>query len=225
MVTKKITIEATNKKTIKLHLVGTTPLILCKKCQSFEEQELFKQSHPKGTKLPARYDQPYNLFERLITSIHWENEIEKFDDYSLYTEEMWEELMRTNRPCILAKSFKDSLAEAFKSFGYKQSTKMDGTDLKRSLKIVNYKNPITFAKVGYDQHLAMTKALSRANVLTQQNVFEGWEMDLIVSHVDSVFPTNTIVNIFQNAGEFIGVGSRRGEEYGRYIIESVEFIG
>ena len=59
---------------------GDTDLILCKKSRSYEREEVFKQSHPKGTKIPAEYQQAYNLWEKLITSIHWENPITFHDE-------------------------------------------------------------------------------------------------------------------------------------------------
>ena len=56
-------------------IVGDSDLILCKKARSYEREEIFKQSHPKGTKIPAELQQPYNMWEKLITSIHWLNSI------------------------------------------------------------------------------------------------------------------------------------------------------
>lgn len=217
----KISLSEIKVRKMVVTIVGDSDLILCKKARSYEREEVFKQSHPKGTKIPAEYQQSYNLWEKLITSIHWLNPIEFHDeDYSLYTEEEWKYYMENNAPCILGKAFRDSLKEAFISCGFKDSTGKNGSDLKRT---VSFKpiTPVRFAQAGYDQHLAQTSGLSRSNVLTQQNVFTGWSCDVEVSYLETAFPKETILEIFNCAGRFIGVGSRRGEGYGQYHISQV----
>lgn len=217
-----ITLSKAKKGSMQVTICGTSDLVLCAKARSYEREEVFKQSHPKGTKIPAEYQQAYNLWEKLITSIHWEKPIEYHDDdYSKYTEEEWTRYMRENAPCILGKAFQDSIKEAFISCGYKDSTGKAGTDFKRTISF-STKNPITFAQAGYDQHLAQTSGLSRTNVLTQQNVFTGWKCTLTVNYLESAFPKETILDLINTAGEFIGIGSRRGEGYGRYHIENIE---
>lgn len=223
VVAQDIRIETVIPKTIIVTVEGTSELILCAKARSYIREEIFKQSHPKGTKIPAEYQQPYNLYEKLITSIHWLNPIEFHDDdYSKYTEEEWRRYMSENQPCILSNAWAGSMKEAFTSF-YKDSTGKNGTDLKRS---VNFKpiTPITFAWAGHDQHLAQTSGLSRVNVLTQQNVFSGWMADIEMTYVESVFPQETILAILGTAGSNIGVGSRRGEGYGRFAVKSVKSV-
>ena len=231
MATKKIaqeqttiTISDVHVGTIKAHIEGDSDLILCSKARSYVREEVFKQSHPKGTKIPAEYQQPYSLWEKLITSIHWLNPIEFHDeDYSLYTEEEWEKYMRENRPCVLAKAFQESLKEAFVSCGFKDSTGKAGTDFRRTISFKNL-TPISFAQAGYDQHLAQTSGLSRTNVLTQQNVFNGWSADVEINFLEIAFPKETIIDLLNCAGKFIGIGARRGEGYGRYHVEHVDYI-
>lgn len=208
-------------RTVTVTLVGDTDLILCKKARSFEREEIFKQSHPKGTKIPAEYQQPYNMWERLITSIHWQKPIEFHDDdNSLYTEEEWKKYMAENKPCILGKAFKDSMKETFISCGFKESTGKNGTDYMRTTSISDI-NPVSFAQAGYDQHLAMTNGMNKTNVLTQQNVFSGWSCDLEITYLETAIPLTTLVELLTAAGIFIGVGSRRGEGYGRYHIGGI----
>ena len=200
---------------------GDSDLILRKKERSYEREEVFRQSHPKGTKIPAALQQDYNLWEKLITSLHWEKPIEFHDDdYSLYTEDEWKKYMEENRPCILGKSFMESLKEAFISCGFKESTGKAGSDFRRTISFKTL-TPITFAKAGYDQHLVQTSGLSRTNVLTQQNVFSGWSADVEITYLESAFPQKTILELLQTAGHFIGIGARRGEGYGRYHISQV----
>lgn len=220
--TKTIELTSLPIRKVTVSLVGDTDLILCKKPRSFERLEIFKQSHPKGTKIPPEYQQPYNMWERLITSVHWLKPIQFHDeDNELYTEEEWKHYMETNKPCILGKAFKDSMKEAFISCGFKESTGKNGTDYMRTT-VISEINPISFADVGYDQHLVMTSGLSRVNVLTQQNVFHGWRCDIEVTFLESAIPLSTICELITAAGTFIGVGSRSGEGYGRYHIEEVK---
>lgn len=209
-------------RTVTFTLIGDSDLILCKKARSFEQAEIFKQSNPKGTKIPPKYQQPYNMWERLITSLHWLNPIEFHDeDHSLYSEDEWRHYMETNKPCILGKAFKDSMKEAFISCGFKESTGKNGTDYMRTTSISGI-NPISFQEAGYDQHLAMTSGLSRVNVLTQQNVFRNWSCDVTITFLETAIPLSTITELLVAAGTFIGIGSRRGEGYGRYHIAEIK---
>ena len=219
-----IALEQIAPKTMIVTVEGTSDLILCKKSRSYEREEVFKQSHPKGTKIPAEYQQPYCLWEKLITSLHWLNPIEFHDDdYSLYTEEEWAKYMRENKPCILANSWIGSFNESFISCGFKDSTGKAGTDLKRTISFETL-TPISFARAGYDQHLAQTSGLSRTNVLTQQNVFSGWYADVEIHYLPIAFPKETVLSIMQSAGVFIGVGARRKEGYGRYKVTTCRDI-
>lgn len=219
---KIIEVSALPIRQVTVTLIGDSDLILCKKARSFELLEIFKQSHPKGTKIPAKYQQPYNMWERLITSVHWLNPIEFHDDdHELYTEEEWKHYMETNKPCILGKAFKDSMKEAFISCGFKESTGKNGTDLIRTTRFSEI-NPVSFEQVSYDQHLAMTSGLSRVNVLTQQNVFKEWSCELTITYLESTIPLSTIIELLTAAGTFIGIGSRRGEGFGRYHIAEVK---
>lgn len=215
----KIEVSGLPIRHVTVTLVGDSDLILCKKARSFERLEIFKQSHPKGTKIPPEYQQPYNMWERLITSVHWLNPIEFHDaDNELYTEEEWMKYMKENKPCILGKAFKDSMKEAFISCGFKESTGKNGTDLVRTTSFSEI-IPVSFAQAGYDQHLAVANVQGRPNVLTQQNVFRGWTCELTITYLESTIPLSTIIELLTAAGAFIGIGSRRGEGYGRYHVE------
>lgn len=218
-----MTMDPIHVSTLNITLVGESDLILCKKARSYELFEVFRQSHVKGTKIPAKLQQPYNMWECLITSIHWMNPIEFHDDdISLYSEEEWKNYMENNQPFILGKAFKDSFKEAFISCGFKTGTGKNGTDFLRTTKF-RQKNPVSFVEATYDQHLAMTSGLSKTNVLTQQNVFKGWTCELEITFLESEMPRETLIDLIRTAGIFIGIGSRRGEEYGRYTIGEVAF--
>jgi hypothetical protein len=217
-----LNIEPLRTTNLTILIEGTEPLILRGKARSYEREEVFKQAHPKGTKIPQELDTKlnFNLWEHLITSIHWRDEIEHFDDYSLYTEEMWRDLMKNNAPCIPMKAFKESFKQVFISFGFKESTKRNGTDLDRTLSILDKLTPIKFERVEVDQHIAKANTVGGANVLTDCNIFYGWSAELHLSHVDAVFPSETVLSIINHAGEYLGLGSRRAEGFGRYHIVS-----
>jgi len=220
--TETIKIEPLRQSVLTFDIVGDSPLILNKKARSFEMQEIFKQSHPKGTAIPDALNQPYCLWERLITSVAWENPVEFHDDdYSLYTEEQWEHIIQTNRPCILSKAWKSSWCEAFKSF-WKDKTGKNGTDFERSVNICGSIQPVDFTMATYSQHLTPNTGMNKVNVLAQHNIFNGWRCSIEVRFVEDVFPKETIIGIIQSAGTYIGIGTKRKEEYGRYHIENVK---
>ena len=85
---KSFTIEPLKETTLKLELIGDTDLILHKRSRYYEQAECWKQAHDKGTKMPEIYNQSKNIWEGLVTGIHWEKPIEFHDeDISLYTQE------------------------------------------------------------------------------------------------------------------------------------------
>lgn len=220
-----ITLETLKTERISLTLVGTSDLILNKKARSFERAELFKQNSPKGTKLPEGLTQPYCLWEKLCTSVTWEKPIEFFDsDWTQYTEEYWQKLMQENRPCILNRAFTGSFKETFITF-YKELTGKTGADFSRAVNVVNIKTPVDFASVTYSQHLTPNNSVNHTNVVAQYNIFSGWSCELEIEYVSSVFPRDTLIEIVNSAGMFIGIGTRRAEGYGRYKVNGVSVIG
>lgn len=220
-----MTIDPIKKTQLNLHLVGDSDLILNKKSLSFTREEIFKQSNPKGTKIPDTIAQKgnYNLYEKLITSVTWEKPIPEYDDYSLYTKEMWEDLMQNNRPCILSKAFISSFYECFVTH-FKDSTGRNGTDFKRSVSLRGYKHPVDFTSVTYSQHLTPNTGITKTNVLAQHNIFSGWSCNLDLTIVQSVFPVKTVIEIINTTGEFIGIGTKRAEGWGHYHIDDVEVM-
>lgn len=221
--TAQTDLKALTLATMTVELVGTSDLILCSKARSYIRKEVWTQSHPKGDTVPEYLDQPYNMWEKLITSINWMNPITFHDeDYSLYSEEEWKQYMAENTPFIFGKGFKDSFAEAFKSCGYKKKTGKDASDVKRVWNI-RLKNPVQFASVTYDQHLVPSKSQGNPNVLSTQNVFSGWTCEMEITYLPSEFPKETVLEVIRATGKFIGIGSRRGEGYGRYTIGTVDY--
>lgn len=220
--TKTIEIKPIKENIIVLKLVGDGDLILHKKSRLYEQSEVWKQSHPKGTEMPAKFAVK-NEWEQFITGITWENPIVFHDDDAkLYSEEEWKHYMETNCPCILTQAFGKSFADAFKSFGYKDSTGKAGTDLQRALNFVGNKTPISFATVNPESKLVPNTGINKTNVVCHQNVFSGWSCELTIRMPEKVFPTETVISIVATAGAYIGIGSQRKNGYGRYHIEEAK---
>lgn len=219
---KNITIEPIKETTMILELAGDTDLILNGRSRQYVLSEVWKQSHDKGSEMPQRFKQSKNMWEQRITSIHWKNPIQYHDeDISLYTEEEWNRYMKENQPCILSMAFAKSFAECFITF-FKDSTGKKGTDLKRALNMGSSAFPITFSEVRIEDNIVPTTGLGGTPVIASTNVFSGWRCEIVVSCADSVFPAETLVSIINTAGKYIGIGTQRGNGFGRYHIESVK---
>lgn len=222
---KSLVIEQLKVTKLNIELIGDTDLILHKKSRSFEREQVWKQSHDKGAKVPLAFTESKNPWEKFITSITWENPITFHDeDSGLYTEEEWKEYMQNNRPCILPQAFQKSFAEAFKTFGFKDSTGKAGTDFQRALNIHGSKIPVSFVNVEAASVLVPNGGISNTNVVCHQNVFSGWSCTVEINVPDIVFPYETILSVVDTAGKYIGIGSQRKNGNGRYHIGNVEII-
>nr|DAG55002.1 MAG TPA: hypothetical protein [Caudoviricetes sp.] len=223
---KSFTIEPLKETTLKLELIGDTDLILHKRSRYYEQAECWKQAHDKGTKMPEIYNQSKNIWEGLITGIHWEKPIEFHDeDISLYTQEEWESYMKDNRPCILTQAFKKAFTETFITF-FKDSTGKKGTDIKRSLSIAGSICPVAFSDVEVVSNIVPTSGISASPVLCSSNVFHNWRTTIEVSCPDIVFPHETVLQLIETSGKYIGIGTQRANGNGRYHInpENVTII-
>ena len=215
---KSFTIEPLKETTLKLELIGDTDLILHKRSRYYEQAECWKQAHDKGTKMPEIYNQSKNIWEGLITGIHWEKPIEFHDeDISLYTQEEWESYMKDNRPCILAQAFKKAFTETFITF-FKDSTGKKGTDIKRSLSMAGSICPVNFESVEVVSNIVPTSGISASPVLCSSNVFHNWRTTIEVSCPDIVFPHETVLQLIETSGKYIGIGTQRANGNGRYHI-------
>ena len=223
---KTFTIEPLKETTLRLELIGDTDLILHKRSRYYEQAECWKQAHDKGTKMPEIYKQSKNIWEGLITGIHWEKPITFHDeDISLYTQEEWESYMKDNRPCILTQAFKKAFTETFITF-FKDSTGKKGTDIKRSLSMAGSICPVTFSDVEVVSNIVPTSGISASPVLCSSNVFHNWRTTIEVSCPDIVFPHETVLQLIETSGKYIGIGTQRANGNGRYHInpENVTII-
>lgn len=223
---KVFTIEPLKETTLRLELIGDTDLILHKRSRYYEQAECWKQAHDKGTKMPEIYNQGKNIWEGLITGIHWEKPITFHDeDISLYTQEEWESYMKDNRPCILTQAFKKAFTETFITF-FKDSTGKKGTDIKRSLSMTGSICPVDFESVEVVNNIVPTSGISASPVLCSSNVFHNWRTTIEVSCPDIVFLHETVLQLIETSGKYIGIGTQRANGNGRYHInpENVTII-
>lgn len=221
-VTQETQFDKIKKTKITADLIGTGELILNKKCRSYELPEIWKQTHPKGSEMPASLRQGFNLWEHLITSLHWRDPIIFHDDdWSLYTEEELKYYLENNAPCIKSYALIGSMKEAFISLGYKDSTGKNGSDITRAVSATAEKFPITFAEAHYEQKLIPTAGKSKTNVVGQYNVFSGWKTTVELVCANVVLPKETLVSLLIATGEFIGIGTQRKNGYGHFTVDNV----
>lgn len=218
-----IKIEPLKETQLHVQLIGDSDLILHGRSRYYLQSEIWKQQHPKGAEPPAIYKQDKNVWESLITSIHWKNPIQFHDeDISLYSEGEWKEYMQNNQPCILAIAFYKSFAESFITF-FKDNIKKNGTDVKRAINMIGGIYPITFAGVEVQHSIVPTSGASSGSpVLASCNVFHGWQCEIDLSCPDVVFPYETVLSIIQATGRYIGIGTQRMNGYGRYHIGDIQ---
>ena len=201
-------IKEVKPQTIKVHIVGDTDLVL-NKMNSVTTRQLVDARKDKAKKIETP-----NVWEEIITSIHWRD-----GDPVDFSEDGMRDALMNNAPCLTVFGLKKSFGEAVTRLGIDTySTKFDASvNLLGSGGLV----PITFAEWKLDEKLMSPK--KGAPVLVHLNRFSGWEADITLSYIDSVYSTEQLVNIINLAGFGIGIGSgRRSCGYGRYHIESVK---
>ena len=222
--TKTINIEPIKESVMRIRIVGDTDLMLNCRGRYYVQSEIWKQSHDKGSAMPAIFKQSKNLWEQRITSIHWKNPIEYHDeDISLYTEEEWNRYMKENQPCILTMAFAKSFRESFITF-FKDTTGKKGTDFSRAFNVNGQIVPISFAEARIEDNIVPTSGLGSTSVISTTNVFSGWECEIEVSCADIVFPPETVLSIIDATGKYIGIGTQRSNGFGRYHITDVKVI-
>lgn len=161
----------------------------------------------------AKDNEVPNVWEEIITAMHWKNGKPK--DFS---EEGLEKALKENAPCItgfgLKKSFGDAVVRN-KIDKYK-------TNFDASVNLVGELFPIKFAEHYIDEKLMSPKKGSP--VLVHLNRFSGWSAIFTVSYMESVYSAEQIINIINLAGFGLGIGSGRTSGFGRYHIENVKGI-
>lgn len=164
-------------------------------------------------------EQP-NLWEDLITSIHWQDPLPMKDTYTESDEAMMARLLNENKPCIKAFGLKKSFGQTVVRLGIdKYSTSFDA-----SLNIAgNGLVPVQFSGWAYREQLMSPKR--GAPIVVALNHFMGWEATFTIDYLDGVYSRDKLVEIINMAGFSIGIGSGRTSGYGRYHVADVIATG
>lgn len=205
--TEIIEIKPLNIKTAEITIVGDGDLIL-NKMNDVNARELIdkRKNKAKDTTTP-------NMWEGIITSIHWYNE--KPTDYS---EEGLMKALQENAPCITGFGLKKSFGQAV------VQNKIDtyATKFNAGVNIIAKGGlvPIKFAEHHIDEKLMSPKKGSP--VLVHLNRFSGWKATFTIQYTENAFSLEQIVNIINLAGFGNGIGSGRSSGYGRFHIGDVK---
>ena len=203
-------LHAPHVKYATVSIVGDNDLIL-NRMNARAERVLIRQREDK-----AKLNEVPNIWEDIITAIHWRDGIPVEDTYRDCSEELLRRMLIENAPCISAFGLKES---------WKQAVTRNEID-KFSVKFAAAVNvlghgdlvPIKFAAHYVDKKLMSPK--KGAPVLCHMNRFSGWSADIDISYMDSVYSLEQIVNIINLSGFGIGIGSGR-KTYGKYHVIQV----
>lgn len=158
-----------------------------------------------------------NVWEDIITAIHWRDGIPCEDTYTECSKEMYEDMLEHNAPCITAFGLKKSFGQAVvRNEIDKYATKFDN-----AVNVVASKGlvPIQFTMASIDEKLMSPKKGSP--VVVRLNHFSGWSAAFRIDYTDHVYSLEQIVNIINLAGFGLGIGSGRTSGYGRYHVVNV----
>ena len=159
-----------------------------------------------------------NMWEDLITAIHWKNPLPMTDTYIESNEDMMHKLLVENAPCITQFGLKKSFGQTVVRTGIdKYATSFDAA---MNIETGNGLVPIKFASWGYTEQLMSPKRGAPINVCL--NHFVGWEATFTIAYMEGVYSRDRIIDVINLAGFSIGIGSGRTSGYGRYHVSAIE---
>ena len=201
---------STKVKTAQIFIEGDGDLVL--NCMNARNtRTLTAEDRKKIREVP-------NVWEDIITAIHWRDPIPAQDTYLECSQEMFGKMLQENAPCISAFGLKKSFDQAVvRNEIDKYATKFDN-----AVNVVAPKGlvPITFAEWSLDERLMSPKKGSPVTV--RLNHFGGWKANFRIDYTDHVYSLEQIVNIINLAGFGLGIGSGRTSGYGRYHVVDVK---
>lgn len=210
MATKEIRLDSMKVKTAQIFIEGDGDLVL-NKMNARNSRMLLAEDRKKIREVP-------NMWEDIITAIHWRDGVPAGDTYKECSEEMFMQMLQENAPCISAFGLKKSFGQAVvRNEIDKYATKFDN-----AVNVVADKGlvPITFTEWSLDKRLMSPKKGSPVNVCL--NHFSGWKANFVINYTDHVYSLEQIVNIINLAGFGLGIGSGRTSGYGRYHVVDVK---
>ena len=213
MATKDINIQrlgGATVKTARVFIQGDGDLVL-HKMNARNERMLMAEDRKKIKEVP-------NMWEDIITEIHWRDPLPIVDTYKECNEELFNRLLKENVPCISAFGLKKSFGDAVvRNEIDKYKTKFDN-----AVNVVANRNlvPIKFTEWSLDRRLMSPVKGAPINVALSH--FSGWSADFVINYTDHVFSLEQILNIINLAGFGLGIGSGRSSGFGRYHIVDVQ---
>lgn len=189
---------------------GDGDLVLNKMNARTVREQISKQEGKKTTK------EVPNIWEDIITAIHWRDGYQMEDTYNGMTEDTLREMLENNAPCITGFGLKKSFCQAVvRNEIDTYSTKFDN-----AVNVAARLEPIKFA--GHFVDKAVMSPVRGKPVVVNINRFSGWSSQVHITYTENVYTLDQIVNIINMAGFGIGIGSGRSSGYGRYHVVGVE---
>lgn len=204
-----IEVKPIEVKSAQIFVEGDSDLVLnCMNARN--SRSLIAEDRKKIREVP-------NVWEDIITAIHWRDGIPCEDTYRECTQEMFFKMLKENAPCISAFGLKKSFGQAVvRNEIDKYATKFDN-----AVNVIAPRGlvPIEFSRWTLDERLMSPKR--GAPVTVRISHFEGWKANFRIDYTEHVFSLEQIVNIINLAGFGLGIGSGRTSGYGRYHVVDV----
>lgn len=172
----------------------------------------------------AKEKKDVNIWECIITSLHWLIPLEQCDidqNPDNWDAETMHWLLENNKPCISAFGMKKSLGQAVT----RNEIDTYATKLEASVNVVGAETtdgliPIDFVEWHLDEKLMQPQR--GAPILARINRFSEWKASFKIRYIEGgKYSLEQLVNIINLAGFGIGIGSGRKSDYGRYHVVDV----
>ena len=205
---KVITIEPIRVKHATVCIEGDGDLVL-NKMNARNSRVLSADDRKKIKEVP-------NVWEDIITAVHWRDGYPVKDTYNELTEEHLYQMLTENAPCITGFGLKKSWGQAV----VRNEIDTYATKFDNAVNIVSGLVPIKFSEHYVDQKLMSPKRGAPLPVLL--NRFSGWSAEIPITYTEHVYSMEQIVNIINVAGFGLGIGSGRTSGYGRYHVTDIK---
>lgn len=206
-----IELKDINVKSALITIEGDSDLVL--NCMNARNcRALIAEDRKKIREVP-------NIWEDIITAIHWRDGIPCENTYTECTQELLHKMLAENAPCISAFGLKKSFGQAVvRNEIDKYATKFDN-----AVNVIAPRGlvPITFTQHSIDERLMSPKR--GAPITVRISHFEGWKAQFRIDYTEHVYTLEQIVNIINLAGFGLGIGSGRTSGYGRYHVVGVQY--
>lgn len=205
---KVITIEPIRIKHATVCIEGDGDLVL-NKMNARNARVLSADDRKKIKEVP-------NVWEDIITAIHWRDGYPVKDTYNELTEAHLYQMLTQNAPCITGFGLKKSWGQAV----VRNEIDTYATKFDNAVNIASGLVPIKFSEHYVDQKLMSPKRGAPLPVLLSR--FSGWSAEIPITYTEHVYSLEQIVNIINMAGFGLGIGSGRTSGYGRYHVTDIK---